>query len=113
VEALREILRLYNYSNDPGTRKQIDGIFSVKGTQHLAPLTSPQGIVFALGTRVEVEFDENKFTGAGVFLMASVLERFLGLYSALNSFSQMVARTTQRKACLRIWKPRAGEQIIV
>jgi type VI secretion system protein ImpG len=113
VDALREVLRLYNYASDPGTRKQIDGIVSVKGTQHLAPLTSPQGIVFALGSLVEIEFDENKFAGGGVFLMASVLERFLGLYSAVNSFSQLVARTSQRKGVLRVWKPRAGEQIIL
>lgn len=113
VDALREILRLYDHSNDPGVRKRIDGITAVRGKPHLAPLTSPQGIVFALGTRVEVEFDEDKFAGGGVYLMAAVIERFLGLYSALNSFSQLVARTSQRKGVLREWKPRAGEQIIV
>jgi len=113
ADALREILRLYDYSHDAALRQEIDAIVSVEGSPHIAPLTSPQGIVFALGTRVQIEFDESKFAGGSPFLMASVLERFLGLYSAVNSFSQLVARTTQKKEVLREWKPRAGEQIIL
>jgi type VI secretion system protein ImpG len=40
-----------------------------------------------------------------------VLERFLGLYSAINSFSRLTART--RKGVLKQWQPRAGEQILL
>jgi type VI secretion system protein ImpG len=51
--------------------------------------------------------------GSGLFLFASVLEKFLGLYSSLNSFSQLVVSTRQRKEILKRWPPRAGEQILV
>jgi len=38
-----------------------------------------------------------------------VLERFLGLYTSLNSFTQTVARVRQRGGVLKKWPPRAGE----
>ncbi len=31
-----------------------------------------------------IEFDEEKYAGTGVYLFASVLERFLGLYCSVN-----------------------------
>jgi type VI secretion system protein ImpG len=48
-----------------------------------------------------------------VFLFASVLEYFLGLYASMNSFSQLVAHTKQRRQPLREWVPRAGEQVLL
>jgi type VI secretion system protein ImpG len=60
-----------------------------------------------------MEFDEEMFAGAGVFLFSAVLEYFLGIYSSLNSFSQLVVRTKQRKEVLREWRPRAGQRILL
>jgi type VI secretion system protein ImpG len=74
---------------------------------------SENGVTFARGTRVEMEFDEDQFVGGGVFLFASVVERFLGEYVSLNSFSQLVARTRQRKDILKEWPPRAGQVILL
>jgi type VI secretion system protein ImpG len=62
---------------------------------------------------VTIQFDEEKYVGSGVFLFASVLEKFLGLYATLNSFTQLVATTQQREEPLRQWPPRAGEQILL
>ena len=56
---------------------------------------------------VTIEFDETKYVGSGVFLFASVLEQFLGLYASLNSFTQLIATTQQREAPLKRWPPRA------
>ena len=58
---------------------------------------------------VELTFDASQYTGTGVFLFASVLEAFLGLYCSLNSFNQLVARIQQREGVLKQWPPRAGE----
>ena len=60
------------------------------------------------GQRVEIEFDEDQFAGGGVYLMASVLERFLAHFVSLNSFTMLHASTRQRKQPLRNWAPRAG-----
>ena len=65
--------------------------------------------VFARGLEVTVELDETKFAGSGVYLFASLLERFLGLYATINSFTQTVAVVRQREGVLKRWPPRAGD----
>jgi type VI secretion system protein ImpG len=112
-EALQEILRLYNYSGSPYLERQIDGIRSVKSRRHFARVVTELSVSFVRGTRVEIEIDEDQFVGGGVYLFASILESFLGLYVSMNSFSQLVVRTPQRKEVLREWQPRAGRKILL
>ena len=71
------------------------------------------GMAFARGTHVDMEFDEEQFVGGGVYLFAAVLECFMGLYVSMNSFSQLQVRTRQRKEILRQWPPRAGRKILL
>ena len=51
--------------------------------------------------------------GNGVYLFASVMEYFLALYCTMNSFSQLVVSTKQRKEILREWPPRAGRKALM
>jgi type VI secretion system protein ImpG len=111
--ALQEILRLYNFTESRPLERQISGITDLRSRRHFARVVSEHGISFARGIRVEMEFDEDLFVGSGVFLFASVLEHFLGLYASLNSFTQLVVRTKQRKEVLREWRPRAGQKILL
>ena len=112
-EALQEILALYDVTDSPVIRQQIAGIANVGARRVVArPSTFPWN-GFCRGMEVTIEFDEEKFVGGGVFLFASVLERFLGLYTSLNSFTQMVATTSQRSEPLKRWPPRAGEQTLL
>jgi type VI secretion system protein ImpG len=112
-EAFQEILKLYNFTGSAYSEKQIEAITSLTSARHFARLISENGITFARGTRVELELDEDMFAGGGVFLFASVIERFLGEYVSINSFSQLSVRTKQRKEALREWPPRAGQTILI
>jgi type VI secretion system protein ImpG len=42
-----------------------------------------------------------------------VIDRFLGLYVSMNSFSQLSVRTNARKEVLSEWPPRAGSQVVM
>jgi type VI secretion system protein ImpG len=112
-DALQQILRLYDFTESPFAQKMIEGIADLKSRPHFAPIVSENGVTFARGTRVELELDEEQFVGGGVYLFASVIERFLALYATLNSFTQLSARTRQRKEAIREWPPRAGQKILV
>jgi type VI secretion system protein ImpG len=112
-ESLQEILRLYNFSDSTYLEKQVAGITRVSGQRHFARVVSENGISFVRGTQVEIEIDEEQFVGGGVYLFAAVLECFLGLYVSMNSFSQLVVRTPQRKEALKQWPPRAGHKILL
>ncbi len=112
-EALREILMLYDFMDSPATRKQIMGITKVGSRRVVRQTGSHIGTGLVRGVETTLEFDEEQFVGSGVFLFASVLEKFLGLYASVNSFNQLVARTAQREGILLRWPPRAGEQILL
>jgi type VI secretion system protein ImpG len=43
-----------------------------------------------------------------MYLVASVLERFLPLYATMNSFTQVAVRSRQRRRPVVEWAPRAG-----
>jgi type VI secretion system protein ImpG len=112
-EALQEILRLYNFSESTFLERQIAGITSLASRRQFARVVSEHGISFARGTRVDLEVDEEQFVGGGVYLFASVLEYFLGLYVTMNGFSQLSVRTRQRKEVLKQWPPRSGHRILL
>jgi type VI secretion system protein ImpG len=113
VDAFREILRLHNFTGSLAAEKQIDGILSLRSEPHFARLSSPHGITFARGTRIEIELDEEQFAGTGAYTFASVMDVFLGLYTSMNSFSQLVVKTKQRKRILKQWPPRSGQKILM
>jgi len=112
-EALQEILRLYAPQTTGSLERQIEGIVAVNSRRHYARVVTEAGISFVRGTRVDLLLDEDCFVGAGAFLMASVIDRFLGLYVSMNSFSQLEIRTTQRKEMLRRWPARAGYGVLL
>jgi type VI secretion system protein ImpG len=112
-EALQEILFLYDLLDSSATRKQIRGLKRVKSRPVVRKTGTRIGAGFVRGIETTIEFDEEQYVGSGLFLFASVLERFLGLYASVNSFNQLVAVTTQREGILKRWPPRAGEQILL
>jgi type VI secretion system protein ImpG len=112
-EALQEILQLYNLCDSAAMRQQIMGITNVTSRRVVGRPPSMPWNGFCRGLEVTIEFDEEQYVGSGVFLFAAVLEKFLGLYVSLNSFSQLIATTQQREEPLKRWPPRAGEQILL
>jgi type VI secretion system protein ImpG len=116
-QALQELLRLYDFSDPESgqqqratiTRQVIDGITGLSSRRVVGRAGGAAAGGFCRGVEVTVEFDEPKYIGVGVYLFACVLERFLGLYVSLNSFSQLVARTKQAEGYIKKWPPRTGE----
>ena len=109
VSVLKEILNLYDFEDSSTTKQQINGIVSIKTKR----VTKNIGDSFCRGIQFIIEFDEEKFVGTGLFLLASVLECFLGHYVSINSFTQVIARTIQKKEVLKEWNPRNGYRILV
>ena len=113
ADALREILALYDFADSAQTRATIEGITSVRTRRVVGrSMGEPRG-GFCRGIEVTILFDEERYSGTGVYLFASVLERFLGLYCSVNSFSRLIATTNKREGELRRWLPRAGESVLL
>lgn len=112
-EALQEILQLYNFNDSSATRKQILGVVGISSRKIVRQIGGHIGAGFVRGLETTLTFDEEQFVGSGMFLFACVLERFLGLYTSLNSFNQTVLRTKQREDIVKRFHPRAGEQFLL
>jgi type VI secretion system protein ImpG len=111
-DALQEMLRLYDFSEAETsqnlmnvTRQIIEGISEV----HHRRVTGRIGSNFCRGMETTIELEEQKYVGTGAYLFASVLERFLGWYVSINSFSQLVMRLKGQEGYLKKWPPRAGD----
>jgi type VI secretion system protein ImpG len=107
-EALQELLRLHNLSNALSAERQIDGLVGVRSEPAFARVEVQHGIAFARGRHIDLEFDEEQFAGGGMYLVASVLERFLAQYASMNSFTQVSVRSKQRRKLVVQWPARAG-----
>lgn len=113
AHALREILKLYDFADSAETRAVIDGILAVRTRRVVGRAPGDGRAGFCRGVEIGVEFDEERFSGSGLFLFACVVERFLGLYCSVNSFSRMIATTNRREGELRRWPLRAGETVLL
>lgn len=113
VEALREILRLYELVGSSENLGLIEGIESIGCTPGMARITAGGQPGYCRGVNVSLTLDEAKFTGSGYFLFASVLERFLGLYASANSFVRLTLLTHLRESAVKKWPPRAGDRALI
>ena len=112
-DALQEILFLYDFTGSAAVRKQILGIKSINSKPDVFQTGNRIGSGFVRGLQTTIEFDEEQYVGSGLFLFATILERFLGLYASINSFNKLVVKIKQTEGVLKEWPPRAGQQIVL
>ncbi len=105
--ALRELLQLYGDLDESSVRRQISGVLSISSAPIVRRLPLPGPVTFGRGLQLTLQCDEGAFEGTGVFLLASVLERFFSRYVSINSFTETVLSTKQRGEVMR-WPPRIG-----
>ena len=111
--ALHDLLKLYDYTRTKTAVLNIEGITRVTSRRCLAPLRDGVHQGFCRGVEVTMHFNEDNFSGTGVFLFATVLERFLGWYTSLNSATRLIARLNQSNTELKRWPFRAGDRILL
>jgi type VI secretion system protein ImpG len=113
--ALRDILRLYDFSDAAAGQKHlkelaqqmVDGVLEVSYRRILGRVPNVPQRGLCRGVEVTVQLDPTKFPARGAFLFAAVLDRFLGLYATTNSFTQLVVKTGPQRS--QKWPARAGE----
>ena len=113
--ALRDILRLYDFSDPAAGQKHlkdqaqqiIEGLLEVSCRRVLGRVPSDPGRGLCRGVEVTVQLEPSKFPARGAFLFAAVLERFLGVYATTNSFTELLVNTP--RAVIKKWPARTGE----
>jgi type VI secretion system protein ImpG len=115
VETLRTLLTLYNFRalvDEPAWQlhnQRMSAISSVTAE----PLDWLMGRYPMRGVEVRIGLKESVFGSEGdVYLFGMVLDRFVSLWSTLNSFSRLVLEQTERRKEIP-WPPRLGDRPLV
>lgn len=118
AEALREVLRLYDGRDSAESRTAIQALLNATsqfGTARIPGLSGPGARRggFCRGLDVTLTFDEQLWSTSGLYVLASVLDRFLALHATVNSFVRTRAVLRGRPEPVATWPPRAGSQVLL
>ena len=111
--ALREVLRLYDLRDSAETRAAIEALISVSARPGTARVPGARAGAFCRGLDVTLEFDQSAWNSGGLYLLASVIERFLALHATVNSFVRTTATLRGRSGRAGAWPARAGMRALV
>jgi type VI secretion system protein ImpG len=109
LEGFREMLSLYDLVRTPATRRQIESIVGLAHRPTTAWIRNARGASLVHGIEVRITVIEDGFVGSGLVLFARVIERFLGLYVQINSFTELVVLSNQTGKELIRCQPRNGD----
>jgi type VI secretion system protein ImpG len=113
LEALKEILRLYDFKDSSATRSQIDSLVELNAKSISAPLLIDGRTSICRGTEVTLTVDDLHFSGSSSYLFATVLEHFFALYGSINSFTRLIAKRKNKEGYLKKCSPRAGSKALL
>jgi len=113
IDALKEMLRLYDLPRSASNRRQIDGLKAIEFKPATAWLPGEPYATFVRGTEVRLTVDEDSFVGTGLGLFAAVLDHFFGLYVNANSFTKLTLISARTHEEVLSCPPRNGEMPLV
>ncbi|WP_370981171.1 type VI secretion system baseplate subunit TssF [Agaribacterium sp. ZY112] len=113
TDAIKEILRLYDFRDSASTRNMIESVLKMQTKSITAPIQIEGLVSLCRGTQIDLDLDPIMLSGTSPLIFASVLERFFGLYCSINSFTRLIVRLSGKDGELKRWPPRAGEKALI
>lgn len=113
LDALKEILRLYDFKDSSTTRAIVQSLSNLTTSAVSSPITINQKTAICRGTEIQLEIDEALLSGNSPYLFASVLEHFFSLYCSINSFTRVIATLKGKEGILKKCPPRVGEKALL
>ena len=111
LEALKEILRLHAGSGDEDALRQIAGLIGLEACRAVRRVGADAWRGFCRGLSITLEVDDDHFVGASPWLLGAVLNRFLALHAAANSFTELTVSSRQRGRIT--WPPQSGAALVL
>jgi type VI secretion system protein ImpG len=114
--ALKEVLRLYDYHDSADTRAAINAVTGIVSETGVARAPEPERRRtgsrtppgFCRGVDIRLEMDARTWQGGGLYLLASVLERFFALNATINSFTRTRVVLRGGTETVASWPARCG-----
>jgi len=112
AEMLREMLALYSDRDDTTMNRQVEGVRGISHRPVVRRIPIPGPISYGRGLQIDLVMDDAAFEGAGILILASVLERFFARYVSINSFTQLRLASLTRGE-IKQWPTRLGTRQIL
>jgi type VI secretion system protein ImpG len=110
VDALKEMLRLYDLPRSTVNQRVLDAIIAVDYRPSQAFLAGEPFSTLVRGTEIRLTVDEQSFVGAGLHLFAQVLDHFFALYVHVNSFTKLELLSSRSGEVLISCPNRSGDE---
>jgi type VI secretion system protein ImpG len=113
---LKEVLKLYDLRGSAESQAAIEALISVSarpGTARVASTGAYRAGAFCRGLDVTLEFEPRAWQTGGLFLLASVLDRFLALHATINAFVRTGVTLRGRSGRAAAWPARAGSRVLL
>ncbi|WP_017347175.1 type VI secretion system baseplate subunit TssF [Pantoea sp. A4] len=109
---LRQMLGLYANLAEAQIARQIEGIrrCTLRPVNRRVPEPGP--IVFARGISIELQVDEQAFSGISPWVLGSVLDQVFSRLVSINSFTEL-SMTSQQRGQVGIWRRRSGKRSLL
>jgi type VI secretion system protein ImpG len=113
LQVLKDLLQLYDYQKNQESRSIFDGIRGLTTETTTARLVQQGRSCICQGTRIVLDFDEQYYSGSGLYLFSGLLNEFFSQYCSMNSFTQLSVNIKQRPGNAIEWPPRNGKLVLV
>ena len=111
--SLREVLRLYDLRNTAESRAAIAALVGVTSQPATARVPGARAGSFCRGLDVTLQFEPRLWETGGLYLLASVLDRFLALHATVNAFVRTKAILQGEPGTAASFPPRAGSRVLL
>jgi type VI secretion system protein ImpG len=112
AEAMREFLHLYTFDNQRSDHRAIANRKRVQAVEAFSttPVDRIVRRILMRGIQIRMTAADRDFAGEGdLYLFGSVLDAFLSMYAAMNTFTQFELTNSQTGERF-LWTPRLGEK---
>lgn len=108
LEALKSVLRTYNFGGSVTSEQQLDGIREMKCQHTLKKIQIDGWRGFCQGLEVTLIIDPAYFVGSSAYLFAMILRQFFSMYCSVNSFIELVITRTTDEGEWKRFEPITG-----
>lgn len=108
IQLIKETLELYNLQNDPAASRLINQLKEIQVTPIHTRLDPANPRSLAQGLEVWITFHPEATEFIDYYLFCSLLERFIGMYVPINSFTQTVTQIESVNNSVTRWPCRSG-----
>ncbi|MRT15089.1 type VI secretion system baseplate subunit TssF [Enterobacteriaceae bacterium RIT711] len=109
VQRLKETLALYNYDAQPEKFRLYHLIQSISTKAVTTRLISNDPHSLARGIEITLTFSHRALQEPEYYLLCCLLDRLLGLYAPVNSFTRLITCIEREEQSRRLWPIRAGK----